>query len=78
MSEPRCGNPDKYQGEEESGRVRRFAATSGWGRPDITWNIVNYTQDLPKKQVDDSLESAFKVSSWIFGVVKTKRVMKYI
>ena len=56
MSKPRCGNSD-------TGNTRpvRYAATSGWGRTHVTWNVVNYTQDLTTEQVDDAIRDALKV-----------------
>ncbi len=61
LNRPRCGNPDKYT-DEPYFRGRRYAATSGWGRAKITWNAVNYTEDLTTEQVDEALTEAFKVN----------------
>ncbi|NXM68649.1 MMP7 protein, partial [Serilophus lunatus] len=56
MKLPRCGMPDiaEYQ---------TFPGTPRWKNTHLTYRIVSYTLDLPKKKVDDAIKKAFMVWS---------------
>ncbi|KFP78211.1 Matrilysin, partial [Acanthisitta chloris] len=53
---PRCGMPDiaEYQ---------LFPGTPRWRKTHLTYKIVNYTPDLPRKKVDDAIKRALMVWS---------------
>ncbi|NXU43698.1 MMP7 protein, partial [Drymodes brunneopygia] len=56
MKMPRCGLPDiaEYQ---------TFPNTPKWGKTHLTYKILSYTTDLPKKKVDDAIKRALMVWS---------------
>ncbi|XP_008563739.1 PREDICTED: stromelysin-1-like, partial [Galeopterus variegatus] len=54
MHKPRCGFPDV-------GYFSTFPGTPKWMKTHLTYRIVNYTQDLPKDDVDSAMEKALKV-----------------
>ncbi|NXF02737.1 MMP7 protein, partial [Smithornis capensis] len=56
MKRPRCGMPDiaEYQ---------TFPGNPRWKKTHLTYKIVNYTPDLPRKKVDDAIRKAFMVWS---------------
>ncbi|NWR29109.1 MMP7 protein, partial [Tachuris rubrigastra] len=54
MKMPRCGMPDiaEYQ---------TFAGSPRWKKTHLTYKIVNYTPDLPRRKVDDAIKKALMV-----------------
>ncbi|XP_027533523.1 matrilysin [Neopelma chrysocephalum] len=56
MKLPRCGMPDiaEYQ---------TFPGTPRWKKTHLTYKIVNYTPDLPRRKVDDAIRKALMVWS---------------
>ncbi|XP_074160498.1 interstitial collagenase-like [Sminthopsis crassicaudata] len=65
MKEPRCGVPDVFS----------FVITEGnpkWEKNNLTYSIENYTPDLTKEDVDDSIRKAFKVWSDVSPLTFTK------
>ncbi|KAF7663046.1 hypothetical protein LDENG_00219990 [Lucifuga dentata] len=56
MKKPRCGVPDV-----KVGRFFTFEPLFKWQTNDLTYRIVNYTQNLARSEVDDSIEKALKV-----------------
>ncbi|XP_008828166.1 stromelysin-1 [Nannospalax galili] len=54
MHKPRCGVPDV-------GGFSTFPGTPKWRKNQVTYRIVNYTQDLSRKAVDSAIEKALKV-----------------
>ncbi|XP_071427518.1 matrilysin [Pithys albifrons albifrons] len=56
MKLPRCGLPDiaEYQ---------TFPGSPKWKKTRITYRVVTYTSDLPRKKVDDAIKRAFMVWS---------------
>uniref|UniRef100_A0A286XIL9 Matrix metallopeptidase 10 n=1 Tax=Cavia porcellus TaxID=10141 RepID=A0A286XIL9_CAVPO len=50
----RCGLPDV-------GQFNTFPGTPKWRKNDLTYRIVNYTQDLPRDAVDSSIKKALKI-----------------
>ncbi|NXQ27202.1 MMP7 protein, partial [Alaudala cheleensis] len=56
MKLPRCGLPDiaKYQ---------LFPQTPKWEKTHLTYKIVSYTPDLPRRKVDDAIKRALMVWS---------------
>ncbi|NWV50366.1 MMP7 protein, partial [Daphoenositta chrysoptera] len=53
---PRCGFPDV-------GEYQTFPGSPAWKKTHLTYKIVSYTHDLPRKKVDDAIERALKVWS---------------
>uniref|UniRef100_A0A8D3BT41 interstitial collagenase n=1 Tax=Scophthalmus maximus TaxID=52904 RepID=A0A8D3BT41_SCOMX len=56
MKKPRCGVPD--------GKIARFSITGSnfkWGGNSLTYRIENYTPDMARSEVDDSIERALQV-----------------
>ncbi|KAM9321162.1 collagenase 3-like [Gastrophryne carolinensis] len=58
MKSPRCGMPDVAD-------FRAFPGRPRWPRTSLTYRILNYTPDLPRSVVDDSIKSAFNVWSQV-------------
>ncbi|XP_015240724.1 PREDICTED: collagenase 3-like [Cyprinodon variegatus] len=56
MKKPRCGVPD-----EKVARFSTFGNNLKWNKKSLTYRIVNYTPDMPRAQVDDSISRAFQV-----------------
>ncbi|NXY74226.1 MMP3 protein, partial [Glareola pratincola] len=56
IKKPRCGLPDVSD-------PKTLAGISGWKKTHLTYKIVNYTPDLPKKKVDSAISRAFMVWS---------------
>ncbi|KAF7663043.1 hypothetical protein LDENG_00220000 [Lucifuga dentata] len=54
MKKPRCGVPD-----DKATSFNPFG--SKWQQNNLTYRMENYTQDLARWQVDDSIEKALKV-----------------
>ncbi|XP_064497280.1 matrilysin [Pseudopipra pipra] len=56
MKLPRCGMPDiaEYQ---------TFPGTPRWKKTHLTYKIVNYTPDLPRRKVDDAIRKALMLWS---------------
>ncbi|NWH59643.1 MMP3 protein, partial [Geococcyx californianus] len=56
IKQPRCGVPDiaDYQ---------TFPETPRWKKTHLTYKIVNYTPDLPRKAVDEAIKRALMVWS---------------
>ncbi|NWS98108.1 MMP7 protein, partial [Mionectes macconnelli] len=56
MKLPRCGMPDiaEYQ---------TFPGSPRWKKTHLTYKIVNYTPDLPRRKVDDAIKKALMVWS---------------
>ncbi|CAJ1064574.1 collagenase 3a [Xyrichtys novacula] len=56
MKKPRCGVPD--------GKVASFSTFVGepkWQKNSLTYRIVNYTPDMSRAEIDDSIEKALQV-----------------
>ncbi|XP_018411863.1 PREDICTED: interstitial collagenase-like [Nanorana parkeri] len=58
MKAPRCGMPDVADFSTFPGRPR-------WQKTSLTYRIQNYTPDLPRRVVDDSIQKAFNVWSQV-------------
>ncbi|XP_048181076.1 matrilysin [Corvus hawaiiensis] len=56
MTLPRCGLPDVAE-------YQTFPGTPRWKKTHLTYNIVRYTSDLPRKKVDDAIKRALMVWS---------------
>ncbi|NWX35071.1 MMP7 protein, partial [Notiomystis cincta] len=56
MKLPRCGLPDVAE-------YRTFPSTPKWEKTHLTYKILNYTPDLPRKKVDDAIKRALTVWS---------------
>uniref|UniRef100_A0A3B3ZZ13 interstitial collagenase n=1 Tax=Periophthalmus magnuspinnatus TaxID=409849 RepID=A0A3B3ZZ13_9GOBI len=56
MKKPRCGVPD-----EKVARFSIFGENLKWQKNDLTYRIENYTPDMTRAQVDDSIEKALQV-----------------
>ena len=57
MNTPRCGNNDVIVT-----RNKRFVYSGHkWHKNLLTWDIVDYTDDLPRHTVDWQTERAFQV-----------------
>ncbi|NWI88716.1 MMP7 protein, partial [Pitta sordida] len=56
MKQPRCGMPDVAE-------YQTFPGTPKWKKTHLTYRIINYTPDLPRKKVDDAIKKAFMVWS---------------
>ncbi|NXX20019.1 MMP10 protein, partial [Podargus strigoides] len=56
MKQPRCGLPD-------TAGYKTFPGSPRWEKTHLTYKIVNYTPDLPKRKVDDAIRRAFTVWS---------------
>ncbi|XP_064265496.1 matrix metalloproteinase-18-like [Passer domesticus] len=56
MTMPRCGMPDEG-GHQTSPETRK------WEKTHLTYKILSYTQDLPRKKVDDAIRRALMVWS---------------
>ncbi|XP_004469578.2 stromelysin-1 [Dasypus novemcinctus] len=54
MAKPRCGVPDV-------GQFATFPGEPKWWKTHLTYRIVNYTLDLPRKVVDSAIEKALRV-----------------
>ncbi|NWS91499.1 MMP7 protein, partial [Toxostoma redivivum] len=56
MKQPRCGMPDvaNYQ---------TFPGSPKWKKTHLTYKILSYTSDLPKRKVDDAIKRALMVWS---------------
>ncbi|XP_077995454.1 matrix metalloproteinase-19-like [Glandiceps talaboti] len=65
MNKPRCGMPDFNSTIDESGtsRKKRYYATSRWLKSELTYKIVQYTDDLPHDVVDSEIARAFQLWS---------------
>ncbi|KAM5180548.1 uncharacterized protein ACMZJ9_001037 [Mantella aurantiaca] len=58
MKTPRCGMPDVAE-------FRTFPGRPRWARTSLTYRIQNYTPDLPRNVVDDSIQKALNVWSQV-------------
>ncbi|XP_072259119.1 interstitial collagenase-like [Pyxicephalus adspersus] len=58
MKTPRCGMPDVAD-------FRAFPGRPRWQRTSLTYRIQNYTPDLPREVVDDSIQKALNVWSQV-------------
>ncbi|XP_073469176.1 neutrophil collagenase-like [Aquarana catesbeiana] len=58
MKTPRCGMPDVAN-------FRAFPGRPRWPRTSLTYRIQNYTPDLPRRVVDDSIQKALNVWSQV-------------
>ncbi|NXE89979.1 MMP7 protein, partial [Menura novaehollandiae] len=56
MKLPRCGMPDVAE-------YQTFPGNPRWRKTHLTYEIVNYTPDLPRKKVDDAIQRALMVWS---------------
>ncbi|NXA95908.1 MMP7 protein, partial [Melanocharis versteri] len=56
MKLPRCGLPDVAE-------YQTFPGTPKWRKTHLTYNILSYTSDLPRKKVDDAIRRALMVWS---------------
>ncbi|XP_068251430.1 matrilysin-like [Nyctibius grandis] len=56
MKQPRCGVPDRAG-------YNTFPGNPRWKKTRLTYKIVRYTLDLPRKKVDDAIRRAFMVWS---------------
>ncbi|XP_019385812.1 PREDICTED: collagenase 3-like [Crocodylus porosus] len=56
MQQPRCGVPDV-------GEYNFFPRKLKWSKNNLTYRIMNYTQDLTRAEVDRAFKKAFKVWS---------------
>ncbi|NXY18444.1 MMP7 protein, partial [Atrichornis clamosus] len=56
MKLPRCGMPDVAE-------YQTFPGSPRWRKTHLTYKIVNYTPDLPRKKVDDAIRKALMVWS---------------
>ncbi|NXW54104.1 MMP7 protein, partial [Eurystomus gularis] len=56
LRQPRCGVPDVAD-------YKTFPGSPRWKKTFLTYKIVNYTPDLPKRKVDDAMKRAFRVWS---------------
>ncbi|XP_064265495.1 matrilysin [Passer domesticus] len=56
MTMPRCGMPDVAE-------YQTFPGTPRWEKTHLTYKILSYTQDLPRKKVDDAIRRALMVWS---------------
>ncbi|XP_077625830.1 interstitial collagenase [Crocuta crocuta] len=65
MQQARCGVPDVAEYVLMEGNPR-------WDRTDLTYRIENYTPDLPRAEVDDAIEKAFKLWSDVSPLTFTK------
>ncbi|XP_037694738.1 stromelysin-1-like [Choloepus didactylus] len=54
MAKPRCGVPDV-------GKFTTFPGSPTWKKTQLTYRILNYTQDLPRDAVDSAIEKALKL-----------------
>ena len=62
MNTPRCGNSDVIVT-----RNKRFVHNGHkWYKNLLTWDIVDYTDDLPRHMVDWQAERAFQVGYMYF------------
>ena len=60
MNTPRCGMPDNDM--DITGRNKRYTLYwNKWFRRPVTWDILTYTEDLPRHVVDWQIERAFQV-----------------
>ncbi|CAJ1064570.1 collagenase 3-like [Xyrichtys novacula] len=56
MKKPRCGVPD--------GKIARFSTFGGdpkWQKNSLTYRIVNYTPDMSRAEIDNSIDKALQV-----------------
>ncbi|NWV43166.1 MMP7 protein, partial [Grantiella picta] len=53
---PRCGVPDVAE-------YQTFPGTPKWKKTRLTYKIVNFTPDLPRRKVEDAIKRAFMVWS---------------
>ncbi|XP_030293156.1 matrix metalloproteinase-18-like [Sparus aurata] len=56
MKKPRCGNPDT-----KPASYSVFGEDEKWQKNSLTYRIVNYTPDISRSEVDDSIEKALQV-----------------
>ncbi|XP_029029002.1 collagenase 3-like [Betta splendens] len=56
MKKPRCGVPDVNMA-----RFSTFGTNVKWQKNSLTYRIVNYTPDMAKAEVDDSINKALQV-----------------
>ncbi|NXT72203.1 MMP7 protein, partial [Chaetops frenatus] len=56
MKLPRCGLPDVAE-------YQTFRGSPKWGKTHLTYKIVRYTSDLPRRKVDDAIKRALTVWS---------------
>ncbi|NXO18804.1 MMP7 protein, partial [Oriolus oriolus] len=56
MKLPRCGIPDVAE-------YQTFPGTPKWKKTRLTYKIVSYTSDLPRRKVDDAIKRALMVWS---------------
>ena len=60
MNTPRCGVPDNVV--DIATRNKRFVLyPNRWFRRPVTWDLITYTEDLPRHVVDWQTEMAFRV-----------------
>uniref|UniRef100_A0AAQ6IES2 Peptidase M10 metallopeptidase domain-containing protein n=1 Tax=Anabas testudineus TaxID=64144 RepID=A0AAQ6IES2_ANATE len=56
MKKPRCGVPDVSMA-----RFSTFGTNVKWQKNSLTYRIVNYTPDMSRAEVDDSIDKALQV-----------------
>uniref|UniRef100_A0A7N6B4Q4 interstitial collagenase n=1 Tax=Anabas testudineus TaxID=64144 RepID=A0A7N6B4Q4_ANATE len=56
MKKPRCGVPDVNMA-----RFSTFGSNFKWQKNSLTYRIVNYTPDMSRAEVDDSIDKALQV-----------------
>ncbi|XP_005482687.2 matrilysin isoform X1 [Zonotrichia albicollis] len=56
MTMPRCGMPDVAE-------YQTFPGTPRWKKTHLTYKILSYTQDLPRRKVEDAIRRALMVWS---------------
>ncbi|XP_007533116.1 matrix metalloproteinase-9 [Erinaceus europaeus] len=65
MRAPRCGVPDV-------GKFQTFEGELKWRHHNITYWIQNYSEDLPRKVIDDAFARAFEVWSAVTPLTFTR------
>eukprot|EP00057_Strongylocentrotus_purpuratus_P032770 XP_788786.3 PREDICTED: matrix metalloproteinase-18 [Strongylocentrotus purpuratus] len=74
MNTPRCGMKD-MESFADMMRRKRYALGPRWRQTDLTWNILEDSDDLPRAQVESIMARAFKawsdVSTLTFSKVTT-------
>ncbi|XP_077988703.1 stromelysin-1-like [Glandiceps talaboti] len=61
MNVPRCGVPDMVGTSNDARRRKRFAAITAWPKTDLTYRITQYTNDLSRSVIDQTMARALNV-----------------